>query len=160
MGRAPEDFFNATSVGGDQTWQESERGVPLCVGRLQFTESPCSFTISPVIKENQPRNYQSVNYWDSAKQIQLVIESHCLHLQDASIIQMNIFHLTNRKQCLCIFSRPGCPFLAFKLFLEWGEILVSFYCAHVWEKHGWEWRSKYSPHVTSCNQWAANKEVI
>lgn len=74
-------------LSGDQTWQKSGRGVPLCVGRFQFTGSPCSFTISPVIKGNQPRNYQSVNYWDAAKQIQLLIEAHWLPLQDAAVIQ-------------------------------------------------------------------------
>lgn len=48
-------------VGGDQTWQKSARGVSHRVGHFQFTGSPCWFTISPVIKGNQPRNYQSAN---------------------------------------------------------------------------------------------------
>ncbi len=76
------------SVGGDQTWQKSRGGVSRCLGRLQFTGSPCSFTISPVIKGTQPRNYQSVNYWDAAKQIYLLIEAHWLPLQDAAVVQM------------------------------------------------------------------------
>ena len=54
------------SMGGNQTWQKSGRGVVLCVGYFQLTASPFSFSISPVIKGNQTRNYQSVNYWDSA----------------------------------------------------------------------------------------------
>lgn len=90
------------SVGGDQTWQKSGRGVPLCVGRFQFTGSPCSFTIRPVIKGNQPRNYQSVNYWDAAKQIQLLIEAHwlpltrrCRHPNETR----KACELTDKKQC-------------------------------------------------------------
>ena len=55
---------------------------------FQFTGSPCLFTISPVIKGNQPRNYQSVNYRDAAEQIQLLIEAHWMPSQDAAIIQM------------------------------------------------------------------------
>lgn len=48
-------------VGGDQTWQKSARGVSRRAGHFQFSGSPCWFTISPVIKGNQPRNYQSAN---------------------------------------------------------------------------------------------------
>lgn len=83
------------SVGGAQTWQKCERGVPRCVGRFQFTGSPCSFTISPVIKGNQPRNYQSVNCWDAAKQIQLLIEAHWLPLEETAVIQMKPERIVN-----------------------------------------------------------------
>lgn len=66
--------------GRNQTWQKSGWGVLCCVGRFQLTRSPFSFTISPIIKGKQPRNYQSVNYWDAAWQIQLLIETQWLPL--------------------------------------------------------------------------------
>lgn len=84
----PRHLGSHNSVGGDQAQQKSGRGVPLCVGPpFQFTGSPCSFTISPVIKGNQPRNYQSVNCWDAAKQIQLLIEAHWPPLRKAAVIR-------------------------------------------------------------------------
>lgn len=101
-------FLAATTVWGQ--WPDmaeiSKRCLTYFLGHFQFTGSPCSFTISPIIKGNQPRNYQSVNYWDAAKQIQLLIRTHWLFLQDAAAFQMKgLWIVRPKKQCPSVIER-------------------------------------------------------
>lgn len=67
-GRAGSALLSVVVVGRrSAAWVVTRRGTNLHEvvsrrrGHVQFCGSPRGFTISPVIKGNQPRNYQSAN---------------------------------------------------------------------------------------------------